>query len=218
MKELKNPLIIVANGEFPSHSIPLAKLKEAKTIIACDGASESLLNRNYSFDLIIGDLDSISKKTLNLFKNRIIHIKDQSNNDLRKAIDYAKSKGIKSISIIGATGKREDHTIGNIFSLLKYDNLDLKIYTDTGVFSTASDNQKIDSFRGQQVSIFAEDKQVEISSINLKYNFNKDTILNLFTGTLNESNGESFTLQISHGKILIFQKFKYCLDMSPFKY
>ena len=208
MKELKNPLIIVANGEFPNHSIPLTKLKEAKTIIACDGASDSLLNRVYSFDLIIGDLDSISKKTLNLFKNRIIHIQDQSNNDLRKAIDYAKSKGIKSISIIGATGKREDHTIGNIFSLLKYDNLDLKIYTDIGIFSVVNNDEKIESFKGQQVSIFADDKTIKISSTNLKYNFNKDSLSSLFSGTLNESTGESFILKLSHGKILLFQKFK----------
>ena len=208
MKELKNPLIIVANGEFPKHSIPLGKLKEAKTIIACDGASDSLLNRDYSFDLVIGDLDSISKKTLNLFKNRIIHIKDQSSNDLRKAIDYAKSKGIKSISILGATGKREDHSIGNIFSLLKYDNLDLKIYTDTGIFSIVNNDKKIDSFKGQQVSIFADDKTIQISSTNLKYNFNKDTSSSLFSCTLNESIGENFTLKLSHGKILLFQKFK----------
>jgi thiamine pyrophosphokinase len=208
MKELKNPLIIVANGEFPKHSIPLGKLKEAKTIIACDGASDSLLNRDYSFDLVIGDLDSISKKTLNLFKNRTIHIKDQSSNDLRKAIDYAKSKGIKSISILGATGKREDHSIGNIFSLLKYDNLDLKIYTDTGIFSIVNNDKKIDSFKGQQVSIFADDKTIKISSTNLKYNFNKDSSSSLFSGTLNESIGENFTLKLSHGKILLFQKFK----------
>lgn len=208
MKELKNPLIIVANGEFPNHSIPLTKLKEAKTIIACDGASDSLLNRVYTFDLIIGDLDSISKKTLNLFKNRIIHIQDQSNNDLRKAIDYAKSKGIKSISIIGATGKREDHTIGNIFSLLKYDNLDLKIYTDIGIFSVVNNDEKIESFKGQQVSIFADDKTIKISSTNLRYKFNKDSLSSLFSGTLNESTGESFILKLSHGKILLFQKFK----------
>jgi len=208
MKELKNPLIIVANGEFPKHSIPLDKLKLAKTIIACDGASDTLLNNNYSFDLIIGDLDSISKKTLNLFQSKIIKDSNQANNDLRKAIEHAESKGIKSISIIGATGKREDHSIGNIFSLLKYDNLDLKIYTDTGIFSKVNNDEKIDSFKGQQVSIFADDKTIKISSTNLKYNFNKDYSSSLFSGTLNESIGENFTLKLSHGKILLFQKFK----------
>ena len=208
MKELKNPLIIVANGEFPKHSIPLDKLNEARTIIACDGAADNLLNRDYSFDLIIGDLDSISKGTLELFKNIIIRNEDQSSNDLRKAIDYAKSKGIKSISILGATGKREDHSIGNIFSLLKYDNLDLKIYTDTGIFSIVNNDEKIDSFKGQQVSLFADDKTIKISSTNLKYNFNKCYSSSLFSGTLNESIGENFTLKLSHGKILLFQKFK----------
>ena len=148
MKELKNPLIIVANGEFPKHSIPLGKLKEAKTIIACDGASDSLLNRDYSFDLVIGDLDSISKKTLNLFKNKIIHIKDQSNNDLRKAISYVRDNNMNAITIIGATGKREDHTLGNIFSLLHYKDLKIKLLTDTRSFSCIHESQKLKSFKG----------------------------------------------------------------------
>jgi thiamine pyrophosphokinase len=207
MKELKNPLIIVANGEFPKHSIPLNKLKEARTIIACDGASDMLLNKDYSFDLVIGDLDSISKKTLKLFKNKIIKVTDQSNNDLRKAIEYAKSQGIKSISIIGATGKREDHSIGNIFSLLNYENLNLKIYTDTGVFSIIDKYKKITSYKGQQVSLFTYDRTIKVKSGYLKYNFKDDIISSLYYGTLNESCDDFFTINISHGKIILFQAY-----------
>lgn len=34
--------VIVANGRFPSAELPLRLLKEAKTIIACDGAVKTL--------------------------------------------------------------------------------------------------------------------------------------------------------------------------------
>lgn len=37
--------VIVANGRFPSAELPLRLLKEAKTIIACDGAVKTLYER-----------------------------------------------------------------------------------------------------------------------------------------------------------------------------
>ena len=120
MNKLKNPLVIIANGEFPIHSIPLNKLNEAESILACDGAADYLLKKGYVPDIIIGDLDSISSKNKRKYLDIIVEIKDQSKNDLRKAIDYAIGNNINDIIIIGASGKREDHLIGNIFSLLKF--------------------------------------------------------------------------------------------------
>ena len=141
--EISKPVCIVANGEFPSAIIPLNILKESKTIIACDGAVDKLIKNKYRCDIIIGDLDSISNKVKNSNMN-IIQIKDQSKNDLRKIIDLLCSQNINEFSIIGATGYREDHTIGNIFSILDYNNdIDVKIYSDYGVFSSIKDNLKV---------------------------------------------------------------------------
>ena len=114
---------------------------------------------------------------------------------------------INNITIIGATGKREDHTLGNIFSLLDYKDLKIKLLTDTGVFSCIHESQNIESFKGQQVSIFTSDNTIKITSNNLKYNFNNSSISNIFIGTLNESTSGSFRLSISHGSLLIFQTY-----------
>ena len=208
MNNLKNPLVIVANGEFPSHSIPLDILRESQTIVACDGASDELLKHGYEANTIIGDLDSISDNVKNDFKNKIIKIPDQSQNDLRKAINYVRDNNIINISIIGASGKREDHAIGNIFSILNYEDLNIKLFTNTGVFSCIHKDQKVDSFKGQQVSIFTSDSMIKITSKNLKYNFNNNTISAIYSGTLNESLSDSFELIISHGNLLIFQVYK----------
>lgn len=51
--------VIVANGRFPSAELPLRLLKEAKTIIACDGAVKTLYEKGIHPDAIVGDLDSI---------------------------------------------------------------------------------------------------------------------------------------------------------------
>jgi len=207
MNKLKNPLLIVANGEFPSHSIPLEILVKANSIIACDGAADTLLDRGYIPDIIIGDLDSISDDNKNKYKDNVIEIQDQYQNDFRKALNYVREQDISNISIIGASGKREDHMIGNIFSLLNYKDLNIKLFTDTGFFSCIHQNQTIESYKGQQVSFFAIDPTIKITSNNLKYNFNNSSLSDIFIGTLNESTSGDFKLSISHGSLLIFQDY-----------
>jgi len=208
MNKINKPLVIVANGKFPDNSVPLKILNNAKYIIACDGASDKLLKNGYKLNLIIGDLDSISKKNMKKCNKIIQKELDQNENDLRKAINYAIGKNINKLSIIGADGKREDHLIGNIFSLFKYPDINIKIFTNTGVFYLINDSKKIKSFKGQKVSVFTVDNTIEIKSHGLKYNFNKNTLSALFSGTLNESNGSFFNIKISHGSLLIYQSYK----------
>ena len=117
------------------------------------------------------------------------------------------NNNIKDISIVGATGKREDHMLGNIFSLLNYKDLNIRLFTDTGFFTCIHNDQKIESFKGQQVSLFTADKTIKITSSSLKYNFNDIAICSLFYGTLNESINDFFEIKTSHGKLLMFQSY-----------
>ena len=208
MNKLKNPLVIVANGEFPSHEAPLEILKQSVSILACDGAADTLLDKGYTPDVILGDLDSLSDKNKIEYTDHIVETPDQSQNDLRKALNYAKDHDIDNIKIIGASGKREDHMIGNIFSLLDYKDLNIRLFTDTGVFTCIHESQNIESFKGQQVSIFSPNPTINITSNNLKYNFNNSAISYLFSGTLNESLSDFFELIISHGSLLVFQTYR----------
>ena len=208
MLKINKPLVIVANGEFPKNFIGLNILKKAKFIICCDGAADKLLKNGYTPNLIIGDFDSISEINYTEYRGITLKVLDQSKNDLRKAIDFSIKNNINELSIIGASGFREDHLIGNIFSLYKYPNTKIKIFTDTGTFQLINKSQKIKSFKGQQVSFFLEDKTIKITSSNLKYNFNKSTLNNLFSGTLNESKENYFNLEISHGTLLLYKKYK----------
>ena len=73
MKKIKNPLVIVANGEFPTHPQPLTILNQSNFIISCDGATDTLISKGYIPNLIIGDLDSISD--INKIKYKKIIIK-----------------------------------------------------------------------------------------------------------------------------------------------
>ena len=110
---------------------------------------------------------------------------------------------------MGATGKRDDHSLANIFTLLEFpSNLEIEFFTDYGKFSVVKSEHKFDSFTGEQVSIFSTDNTIKITSTYLKYNLTNKKLTTLYFGSLNESINNVFTISISHGKILVYQVFK----------
>ena len=204
-----NSVVILANGDFPKHPTPLRILKEATTIICCDGAVNNLVDHGLKPTHIIGDMDSISPELKNKYEDMLIHIADQNENDLRKALKWVEKNGAKKASILGATGKRDDHSLANIFTLLDFPSqLKMTIFTDHGKFSVVKGDQKFASFTGEQVSLFSVDQTIEITTTYLKYNLNSKKLTTLYFGSLNESINDKFTISISHGKILVYQVFK----------
>ena len=208
LNNMNNQLLIVANGRFPSHYIPLNILKKSKFIIACDGAVNQLNQRGYTPDLIIGDMDSISDEFKKKYKRKLIYRSNQNDNDLRKAINYCQINKLYNINIIGATGNREDHTLGNIFSINNLNfNFNIKLFTDSGCFTNINKPTLIHSFSKQQVSLFSENKNIKIKTYGLKYNYNNNTISSLFYGTLNESVHNKFFINITNNSLLILLKY-----------
>ena len=106
--------VILANGEYPVHPLPLQVLADAKYVVCCEGAAYDYISRGHTPDIFIGDGDSLLTEYKKRFSSIIHKIPDQETNDQTKAVHYLQSKGIRKIAIVGATGKREDQTLGNI--------------------------------------------------------------------------------------------------------
>ncbi len=205
---MTNYSVIIADGIFPVHDIPLGYLKSADKIISCDGGTASLLNAGFLPDAIVGDMDSLGDELAGRFADRIFIDLDQDTNDLTKAINWCKGSGYNNIIILGATGKREDHTIGNISLLAEYSKfLNVRMVTDSGIILPFHKNCIISSFPGQQVSVFSIGTDTEITSSGLKYPLIRRKLGNWWEATLNESTGDSFGLKFSGGPILVFLKF-----------
>ena len=47
--------VILANGEYPTHPLPLRMLEEAKFVVCCDGAANEYISRGHTPDVVIGD-------------------------------------------------------------------------------------------------------------------------------------------------------------------
>ena len=199
--------VIVADGTFPQHQIPLGYLKNAKRIICCDGSAQNLILAGMLPEAIVGDLDSLNDDLANRFSDRIFPDESQETNDLTKAVSWCCKMGYKDIVIVGATGKREDHTIGNISLLAEYIKyLNVIMVTDTGILQSFLESSQISSFPGQQVSIFSIDPETEVTSHGLRYPLTRTKIKNWWFATLNESLGDSFSLEF-HGRLIVYLQF-----------
>lgn len=194
--------VIVANGEYPVHPLPLRLLEEAKFIVCCDGAANEYIARGHMPDVIIGDGDSILPEYKERFSSILHQIADQETNDQTKAVRFLQEKGWRRIAIVGATGKREDHTLGNISLLIDYmkSGMEVRMVTDYGVFIPVQDTHTFVSHPKQQVSIInfgAKGLQGE----GLVYPLSDFT--NWWQGTLNEAAGDTFTIRCT-GAYLVF--------------
>jgi thiamine pyrophosphokinase len=200
--------VIVADGTFPVHQIPLGYLKNASKIICCDGSAENLVYNGFIPDAIVGDMDSLSKELANTYADRIFQDESQNTNDLTKAVEWCHEMKYDDIIIVGATGKREDHTLGNISLLAEYiKDVNVIMVTDTGIFHPFLKSTNIKSFPGQQVSIFSIDPETEITSHGLRYVLKKTKIKNWWVATLNEAIGDSFNLEFKKGSVIVYKKF-----------
>ena len=216
MEKRKSEIVILAAGDFPSHPVPLQALREADFVVCCDSAYKQFSIFNFQFSIpfvAIGDGDSLTEETKQELGDRWIEVSEQDYNDLHKAMEWATSKfGIQNSAfrILGATGKREDHTLGNISYLLtfadEYPGADIEMLTDYGRFSTMRGTQHFDSFPRQQVSVFAMDPAVAVSSSGLRWPLDGMHLHRWWNATLNAALADSFELT-TDGEIIVFRTY-----------
>ena len=201
-------IVILADGDFPKSDIPLGYLDNADKIICCDGAAGDLIEYGKEPYAIVGDLDSIAPDLKERYGSILYYDGDEDCNDLTKAVRYCIGNGFTDLVITGASGKREDHTLGNISLLAEYaESVAVRMVTDKGIFIPVNSGDRISSYPGQQVSVFSFADEGEISSENLKYPLKNLVLKNLWMGTLNECVADYFSLSFSRGSVMVFLVF-----------
>ena len=205
MKDKVFDAIIIGGGEYPTAEQPLQVIEKAPYIVCCDGAADEFIAKGHVPDAIVGDGDSISKENKEKYSHLMHIISEQESNDQTKAVRFCLAQGKTRIAIVGATGKREDHTIGNISLLAEYARTGAEVYsfTDYGVFIPCNGTTTHHCRKGQQVSIFSITAK-DLSCEGLLYPIYNFT--NWWQGTLNECIGEQFTIN-AKGEYLIFQNY-----------
>ena len=212
--------VIVGNGQFPKKEYPLYLLESADCVVCCDGALDTYL-RHFSGrnlrrpDVVVGDMDSLSKKTAERFRDIAVKIDEQETNDQSKAFHYILEHfpDVDTIHILGATGKREDHTIGNLSLLMEYARemrrqdcgrtVFVDIVSDWSTAFAITDSCTLDVGEGRSVSIICPDNSLNIKSEGLIWPTDNVVFDNLWQATLNRASADRISLTFSHPSIAL---------------
>lgn len=213
-------VVIICDGTFPRKEYPRHIIRTADFIICCDGALKKFIRHRRSIfgddrlpDLVIGDMDSLSASMISRHRELICKIDEQENNDQTKAFIWAMENipSIGHIYILGATGEREDHTIGNMSLLMEYARrydlegmgVEVEMVTDNGTVFAVTDTFEIDCGRGRRISIFSPDNSLRIHSEGLEWPLDDVVFDNWWKATLNRTSEDRIRLEFSHRSIAL---------------
>lgn len=206
--------VIIGNGDFPKKEYPLYLLSRADYIVCCDGALDRYLRytRDRSMthlpDAVIGDMDSISASSRKKYAHLAVKVDDQETNDQTKAFDYVirTFKDVSEIIFLAATGKREDHTLGNMSLLMEYARRDdvkasgihIEMVSDYSTIIPVTDSTELDCGQGRSISIISPDSSLRIRSEGLQWPTDNVIFDNWWKATLNRASEDTVKLTFSH--------------------
>ena len=195
-------LVLIGNREYHNEF----KKENNEFVVAVDGGYDYLKNQNIIPNLIIGDMDSLTKEITNIETIKYPKIKDKT--DMHLAIEYALETGFDDIYIYGALGKRIEHSIANLNLLYLFKDKNIKIIDqDLECFVLNKGHHFFNKQQGY-ISIFSLTPSSTISINGLKYELNKKEITNSFPlGIDNEALNLPFNINIHKGTLLIMTRF-----------
>ncbi len=176
-------VVLIANGEFIKTERIMDIIHLAEFKIAVDGGDNHMKSLGIIPDIIIGDLDSIDLKRLKELEELGVEIKKynvhKDETDLELAVEYVLETGFEQITILGATGGRIDHFVGNLFLLSNpiYDHKEIKFLTDQEEIFYCNNNQEIIGNPGDLVSLIPISDQVTgVITEGLDYPLNDESL------------------------------------------
>ena len=221
--------VILGDGDFPRSPEALAVLDNARYLCCCDNAGRRMIEAGRMPDAIVGDGDSLPLSFKQQYAGIYHQVDEQDYNDLTKATRFCirhlteaaehaeqMDKGQQSeyagqalsrqltIAYLGTTGKREDHTIGNIALMAFYRRqfgIKPVMITDYGTFTVHHQTEQLQTFQRQQVSIF----NISCSQLESKgLKWDAYPYRELWQGTLNEAIADTVTI-IADGEYIIYR-------------
>lgn len=185
-------------------------------IIAADRGMEFFYRNHRNPDIIVGDFDSVDTESLAYFRGQPeVRIKDlcpiKDDTDTESAIRLAIEMGAERITLLGATGSRLDHVLGNV------ELLGIGLQTGVPIAIVDSHNRirmidkgitlKKDEQHGTYVSLIPYTSQVEHLTLRgFKYCLSDATLRGFCSlGVSNEIYEEEAVITFDEGILLVIE-------------
>jgi thiamine pyrophosphokinase len=114
--------LIVLGGDAPGKALLESCARQADLTIAADRGLEAFVEAGLVPDLLLGDMDSVSGKTLEsmMAQTQVERLPcEKDDTDGVHALDTAIARGADRITILGALGGRMDHAMANLMLLVR---------------------------------------------------------------------------------------------------
>ena len=204
-----NIIAIIGGGRLSKRF--LQEIIKSNYVIGVDRGAYWLITNSAIPNIAIGDFDSVSSKELEEIKKRVKTIikypLEKDATDMELAAQHAISLHPKEVVMYGATGRRLDHTVGNIHLLERL--LEKGI---SGVIRDSNNEVRITSgkitigkdARYGYVSLLPITETVEVTLIGFLYDVSHALIRRGQTlGISNEIRAEKATIEVHQGKALV---------------
>ena len=201
--------LIIGNGEPPSRELFATYAREADLILCADGGANTASAYGYAPDYIVGDLDSVGHQIkAALAADRVILVDPEGHvgTDGQKVLNHAVALGVTQAVLLGFTGRRTDHLLGNL-SLLKTfaDRLALRIVDDYCDIRLIDRRIRFRATIGQKISLCPLDGAVEgITTEGLKWSLRSESLIpGVRDGISNEVVANPVEIRVGRGDLLL---------------
>ncbi|WP_313376344.1 thiamine diphosphokinase [Chishuiella sp.] len=200
--QVNNKVLLFLNGEVPE-IIP--NTKDYEMIFCTDGALNYLEKLNIKPNIISGDFDSVNANKIS-DDIEIIATPNQEDTDFAKALDIIIDKGFKNVDVFGASGKQQDHFLGNLNAAYRFkEKLEIVFYDNYSTYFFAKNNTLLEGYFGRTISLLPFPDCKKITTIGLEFALNEED-LNLLSriGTRNRAIDDKIEIKFKEGNLIIF--------------
>ncbi len=202
---MEKPVVLVANGQRPSHPKIIQIIKDAEKIICIDNGYEIIKDLKIIPSVIIGDLDSVNLNEVDQ-SVEIIKREDQNLSDLEKALNYCIEKGFSKVYLLASTGLRDDHNLANLILIIDFiEKINVIILSDEYEIEAVKGKKKYISKKNTQISIISINEGNKITTGGLKYNLKDEVLKSRSHGISNSTIEDNFFIECVK-PILLFRK------------
>ena len=196
-------VLIVCHGDFPPENLLRQCHADSDMTLCTDGVAKHLEDMGIIPDAVIGDMDSLAGAVLTAPVIDAGPHEIQENSDSEKVVLYALDAGAQEIIILGATGGRLDHTLGNIALCARYHKqARIRIMDANCVVEVLQGWNEIQTTPGAIVSLFALTDDCVVTTYGLQWELDEPLAVGT-RGISNRAADDRIVIDVTTGLVTL---------------
>ena len=212
--------IVFCNGDLADLSRVKRHIKKDTLLIGCDGGASHILALRLTPHVVIGDMDSLSRRILRALQKKKVELirypRDKLYTDSELGVALAVARGCRDVILAGVHGTSTDHLVGNIFMLAKkrFASVRLRIIEGREEIELVRARLRIRGKKGDDVSLIPVGRDAAgVSAKGLFYPLKNEVLRSgSARGIRNKMTGKTADISVRNGSLLVVHRLG---DQSP---